>query len=159
MKHYSACVVQIWKIFKKWFQFWQNDLALIYFSYPLTSFGFTQSTQTCTWTIPLTVPWNTGMSESWDNSSFSSGIKHRTITVSVCLPEELHLVLPKGPGLIFRQHAEVSSFHVNIHGLTERMRFTHCTYQDVSMHNIALRDHPTECCTLDQRLSWLSRSA
>lgn len=61
-----------WKIFKKWFQFWQKDLALIYWSYSLATFGFTQRTQTCT-TLSLTVPWNTSMSETWDNSSLLLG--------------------------------------------------------------------------------------
>lgn len=65
----------------------------------------------------------------------------------VCLPKELYLVLPKRPGLIFRQHAEVSSFHVNIHGLTERNRkdslilFSRCL---TTTHTFVLRDHPTK---------------
>lgn len=37
-----------------------------------------------------------------------------------CLPKQLYLILPKRPGLVLRQHAEVSSFHVHIHGLTGR---------------------------------------
>lgn len=39
---------------------------------------------------------------------------------SLCLPKEFYLILSKRPGLIVRQHAEVSSLHVNIHGLKER---------------------------------------
>ncbi len=48
--------------------------------------------------------------------------KNMIYSLCVCLPKELDLVLPKRPGLVFRQHAEVSSFHIDIHGLTEIRR-------------------------------------
>lgn len=50
------------------------------------------------------------------------------------LPKELYLILPKGPGLILRQHAEVSSFHIYIHGLREinvKAGITHFDYEGV----------------------------
>lgn len=66
----------------------------------------------------------------------------------VRLPKELYLILPKRPGLVFRQHAEVSSFHVNIHGLTERNRkdslILFSKRLTRSTHTFVLRDHPTK---------------
>lgn len=75
----------------------------------------------------------------------------------MCLPKELYLVLPKRPGLIFRQHAEVSSFHVHIHRLTERNRkdslisFSRCLTR--SSHIFVLRDHQAKFIPIFSGLS------
>lgn len=93
------------------------------------------------------------------------------------VPEELHLVLTERPALVMGQHAEVSSFHVHVHGLQREREERQGQDGDSPIPQQGQRDGVKGWrgvgvdyggdygmiwwygITLDQRLSLLSRSA